>query len=237
MINMEELFSSSEDGKLTYEQFEKLIKDKGVKLADLSEGKYVSKSKYESDLRAKDTDIEGLNDQIVNLNTTIATRDTDLADLQKKLEEAGTDSAKLSDLTAQFTSLQNKYDADVKNYQEQMAKQAYDFAVDEFSNSQKFSSSAAKRDFRKAMKDRKLQMEDGKILGREDFLEAYRRENDDAFIVETPAEPDPEPSADDFDDFVPAEPIPTAFVSSTPGMPQSTDVADFDFNFIGVREH
>lgn len=235
MINIEELFKNSEDGKLTYEQFEGLIKDKGVKLADLSEGKYVSKSKYDSDIKAKDTDIEGLNSQIENLNSTISTRDTDLADLQKKLEEAGTDSAKLAELTEQFTGLQSKYDADIKNYQQQMAHQSYEFAVKEFASKQKFSSEAARRDFTAAMIARNLEMENGKILGRDDFLESYTTENSDAFVVEKEPEPaapvvekEPEPAAS-------PEPIPT-FVGSTPGATSTSD-SDFDFGFLGVREH
>lgn len=236
MINIEELFTNSEDGKLTYEQFEKLIKDKGVKLADLSEGKYVSKSKYDSDIKAKDTDIEGLNSQIEQLNSTISTRDTDLADLQKQLEAAGTDSAKLAELTTQFTGLQNKYEADIKDYQQKMQHQSYEFAVKEFASKQNFSSEAARRDFTKSMIDRNLEMENGKILGREDFLEAYANENVDAFITES-AEPEPQPDTVVYEpEPEPIEPDIPTFVSSTPG-PSVSDDSDFDFNFLGVREH
>ena len=236
MINIEELFTNSEDGKLTYEQFEKLIKDKGVKLADLSEGKYVSKSKYDSDIKAKDTDIEGLNSQIEQLNSTISTRDTDLADLQKQLEAAGTDSAKLAELTTQFTGLQNKYEADIKDYQQKMQHQSYEFAVKEFASKQNFSSEAARRDFTKSMIDRNLEMENGKILGREDFLEAYANENVDAFITES-AEPEPQPDTVVYEpEPEPIEPDIPTFVSSTPG-PSISDDSDFDFNFLGVREH
>lgn len=236
MINIEELFTNSEDGKLTYEQFEKLIKDKGVKLADLSEGKYVSKSKYDSDIKAKDTDIEGLNSQIEQLNSTISTRDTDLADLQKQLEAAGTDSAKLAELTEQFTGLQNKYDADIKDYQQKMQHQSYEFAVKDFASKQNFSSEAARRDFTSAMIARNLEMENGKILGREDFLEAYANENVDAFITES-TEPEVKPDTVVYEpEPEPIEPDIPTFVSSTPG-PSVSDDSDFDFNFLGVREH
>ena len=238
MINIEELFSGSEDGKLTYEQFDKLIKDKGVKLADLSEGKYVSKSKYDSDIKAKDADIEGLNGQIEQLNSTISTRDTDLADLQKQLEAAGTDSAKLAELTEQFTGLQSKYDADIKNYQQQMSHQAYEFAVSEFASKQNFSSEAARRDFKKAMIERNLEMENGKILGREDFLEAYANENADAFISEDVNNDIGDiPTSPVYDDPEPVEPSIPTFVGSTPGPSVTDDSEDFDFNFLGVREH
>ena len=236
MINIEELFSGSEDGKLTYEQFEKLIKDRGVKLADLSEGKYVSKSKYDSDIKAKDTDIEGLNGQIEQLNSTISTRDTDLADLKQQLEAAGADSTKLAELTEQFTGLQNKYETDIQNYKQQMAHQSYEFAVKDFASKQNFSSEAARRDFTSAMIARNLEMENGKILGREDFLEAYATENVDAFISEDVNDVDDTPVVE-YDEPEPVEPSIPTFVSSTPGPSVMDDSEEFDFNFLGVREH
>jgi len=220
-MNIKELFENSENGTLTYEQFEKLAKDGGAKFTDLSEGKYVSKSKYDSDIKSKDDAMTSLNTQIEDLNATITTRDTDLSELQKKLELAGEDATKISDLNASLTQLQSKYEQDVKDYQSKMAKQSYEFAVREFANTQKFTSQAAKRDFVNSMMARELQMEDGKILGREDFVENYAKENSDAFVVE---EPEPTP---------PAEPLPS-FAASTKGAePDNKDV--FNFNFTGVR--
>lgn len=230
-MTIKELFELSEDGTLTYEQYENLAKEKGTKFADLSEGKYVSKSKYESDLKAKDTEIETANSQIETLNGTIQTRDTDLSNLQKQLEEAGQDATKLAELNTQFTGLQAKYDADVKKYQEQMRQQAYEFAVAEFANTKNFTSQAAKRDFKQAMIARNLQMDDGKILGREDFVNKYMEENADAFVVEKPAEPTPAPEPT-------PEPIQVPqFVAPTPGPTPTPTDESFDFGFIGVRAH
>ena len=74
-------------------------------------------------------------------------------------------------------------------------------------------------------------MEDGKILGRDDFAEKYAQENEDAFMVELPPEPIYEPEPD-------PEPVPVdlpLFVNSTPG-PEPQD-EEFDFGFQGVRAH
>ena len=49
---IKDIFEKSENGTLTYEQFEALAKEKDAKFADLSDGKYVSKSKYDSDIKA-----------------------------------------------------------------------------------------------------------------------------------------------------------------------------------------
>lgn len=231
-MNIKDLFATAENGTLTYEEFEALAKDNGAKFADLSEGKYVSTSKYNADLKAKDSEIEGLNTQITDLNGTITTRDTDLADLQQKLADAGQDATKLAELSEQFTGLQAKYDADVQSYQAKMNQQAYEFAVKEFANTKRFSSQAAKRDFTNAMIAQGLQMNGGKLIGGEDFVAMYSEENSDAFYVEP--EPVPAPVAE-------PEPEPVVvpqIVAPTPGpTPDAGNETGFHFNFTGVRAH
>lgn len=245
-MNIKELFANAEDGKLSFEEFEKMAKDAGAKFTDLSEGKYVSKAKYEDDLKAKDADIQAkeqekatLNEQIEALNGNISTRDEDLAKLQEQLEKAGEDKTKLAELNTSLTDLQTKYDADIKGYQEKMQQQAYEFAVKDFASTKKFTSNAAKRDFVNSMLKKQLSMEDGKILGREDFAEKYAEENADAFVVEAEPQPtpEPEPAPAEPEPAEPSEPIPT-FVGSTPGPdPSATADNGFGFNFIGVRAH
>ena len=238
-MTYKEVFEKSEDGTLTLEQFEALAKDGGAKFADLSEGKYVSKSKYDADIKAKDkeleakdTELETVNGQITSLNETITTRDNDLAELQKKLEEAGQDASKLDELNTQMSDLQTKYESDIKGYQEKMQKQQYEFAVREFAATKQFTSNAAKRDFIQSMIKRNLEMEDGKILGREDFVNKYAEENADAFKVDEPVEPTPEPEPEPQPE---PEPAPPTFVGATPG-PEPTE-KEFDFGFVGVRAH
>lgn len=235
-MNIKDLFDKAEDGILTYEQFEELAEENGLKFADLSSGKYVSKSKYDSDIKGLNQQIETLNGQVETLNGTITTRDDDLANLQKQLEQAGEDKTKLEALNNQIGDLQAKYEADTKSYEDKLRQQSYEFAVKEYANTQNFTSKAAKRDFIKAMIDKGLQMEGDKLIGSDDFRDAYATENDDAFVtekepdpVETPIEePTPEPTEQN-------APIPT-FVASTSGAPQA-DEDTFDFGFVGVRAH
>lgn len=184
-MNIKEVFDRAETDTLTYDQFVAL--SEGAKFADLSEGNYVSKQKYTDDLAARDT-------RINDLTTTIGNRDSDLSKLQQQLQEAGEDVTKLGEVNTKFTELQNKYDRDTKNYQKQLQEQAYSFAVKEFANSKKFSSNAAKRDFITSMMNKKLQMENDKIIGAEDFVSMYSADNEDAFVVES----EPEPSKPQF---------------------------------------
>ena len=179
--------------------------------------------------------MEALNGQVTSLNETIATRDGDLADLQKKLEAAGEDATKLAELNNSMSALQEKYDADTKSYQDKLRQQSYEFAVKEYANSQHFSSKAAKRDFIKAMIDKNLQMEGDKLIGGDDFRAAYATDNEDAFYVEP--EPASEPEYIFEEDSKPTEqaPIPT-MVASTPGASTVEDES-FDFGIVGVRAH
>lgn len=239
-MNIKDLFekSTNEDGSLTYEQFEALAKENGLKFADLSSGKYVSKSKYDDDIKAVNQQVESLNSQIGTLNETITTRDGDLEALKKQLEQAGEDKTKLDALSASMTDLQAKYEADIKAREDKLRQQSYEFAVKEYANTQKFTSKAAKRDFIKAMIDKNLQMEGDKLIGGDDFRAVYAQENDDAFYVEKEPEPTPEPTPAPEptpEPTEPATPIPT-FVASTSGAPQS-DEDSFDFGFVGVRAH
>ena len=226
-MNVKDLFDQAEGGMLSYEQFAELSKANNMKLVDLNEGAYVSKHKY-------DAELEGKSKEIQTLMGTISTRDTDLAALKSQLEAAGADATKLNDLTAQLQALQGKYDADSKNYKEQLQKQAYEFAVKEFAATKNFSSQAAKRDFIQSMIAKGLIMENGSILGAEDFTNAYVAENEDAFIS------DEYYNADDYepDDEYDSEPKPQ-FVNSTPGAedmhPDSTAGFLGAFHFTPVR--
>lgn len=212
---IKKLFEGTEG--LTYEEFTQKANEAGIKFANLSDGKYVSKSKYDSDLANKDGQIKDLND-------TIASRDSDLADIQSQLEKAGADETKLTKLSSDLESLQKRYDDEVKSYQGKLEKQAYEFAVKEFANGKQFTSNAAKRDFVNSMVAKELKMEDGKILGAEDFVTSYSTDNADAFVVDTP---EPEPAE-------PKAPKPE-FVNPT-GSADPTDLGEhFNFNFTGVR--
>ena len=211
---MDFLKSLFESGALTWEEFSKAVNEKGFKLADLATGKYVSKSKYDDDLAAKDTAITDLNGQI-------ATRDTDLAELRTKLESEGTDNkTKVAELTSQISKLQGDYDTVKTDYEGRLQKQSYEFAVREFANEKKFTSNAAKRDFISEMIKANLEVKDNQLQKADDFVAEYIKANADALVVEAPA---PEP------------PKPT-FVNPTNPTPAPEENAFINaFQFAGVR--
>jgi hypothetical protein len=178
--------ATSENGSLTLEEFERLAKENKAKFTDLSEGRYVDKQKYEDDLAKKETEIATLND-------TITTRNADLEALKTQLKDAGSDAGKLEELTNSLTSLQAKYDADTAALNTKLSKQAYEFAVRDFAGKQKFSSEAARRDFTRSMIEKNLPMEGDMIMGAEDYMKAYAKQNGDAFKKADPAPSTPDP--------------------------------------------
>ena len=215
-MTIEEIFKTAENGTLTYDQF--LAKATGAKFVDLSDGNYVSKQKYTDELNSKDA-------RITELTSTIGSRDTDLKALKKQLEDANGDTEKITSITNDLASLQAKYKADTKALQEKLDRQAYEFAVKDFSNTKKFSSNAAKRDFERSLIAKNLQMENGKILGADDFVTAYSTENADAFVIETPpskVEETPKPQ------------FATSTQNNTPPTDPTNGFASA-FNFVGVR--
>jgi vacuolar-type H+-ATPase subunit I/STV1 len=215
-MNIKELFDKAENGTLNYTQFQEAVKANKAKIVDLSDGGYVSKQKYDDDLSAKDS-------QIATLNEGVSTRDINLAELQKKLEEAGTDAEKLSTLSTELSTLKDKYNSEVENYKNQLSKQAYEFAVREFAGTQKFSSNAAKRDFVNSLIAENLKLNDkNEIMGASDFVKMYTENNADAFLQEKQTE---------------TAPTTPTFVQPTGSENTTPNGSPFNFNFTGVRPH
>lgn len=118
----------------------------------------------------------------------IATRDNDLADLKKKLEDAGTDKNTIKQLTEDLSNLQSNYDTDKANWQKQLDDTKYDYAVKEKVAGLKFSSNSAKKAFMAELKENPLQMRDGNLTGFDDFVNAYKSNDADAFVKEDNAQ-------------------------------------------------
>lgn len=209
-----------ESGAITWEQFTKAVTDNGLKLADLSTGNYISKTRFEDEIKAKDT-------TITDLNTQLATRDTDLSTLKTTLANTDTDNkTKISELTTQISKLQGDYDTVKTDYETRLSSQAYEFAVKEYANGKKFTSGAAKRDFINEMIKENLKMKDNQLQGADDFVKSYTEANSDAFLEDAPPA-EPEVKVDK-----------PSFVTPTPPAPPISENAfSGAFNFSGVRPH
>ena len=176
-----------------------------------------------ADIGREKQQVTTLTQQLTDLQTQLTQRDTDMTSLQEQLTAAQTDAGKLSEAQEQLTQLQTKYAADQKKWDEKIAKQAYDFAVREGAGKLKFTSAAAQRDFIREATGKKLAMENGKLLGFDDFTEAYKAENPGALAEEKPEEP----KTDNKPEIV--------LPQTKPGTATAGSDSVFHFAFQGVR--
>lgn len=166
-------------GTLTFEQFAEAAKTAKMNLVNLADGGYVSQAKF-------DDKVNGLTQQVSQLNEQIAQRDTDIATLRTGLEAAQADASKLPGVQQSLSDLQNKYAQDKTQYEANMAKQRYEFAVRERANGLKFSSAAAKKAFVQEAISKDFKMDGDTLLGYEDFVTKYKADDPGAFVQETP---------------------------------------------------
>lgn len=117
-------------------------------------------------------------------DTDIKKRDDDLADLKKKLKDAGADNDKLKTLQADLDNLQETYNTEKDKYEKQLEKQAYEFAVKEKASTLKFSSNSAKKAFIADAIKEEMKIKDGELQGFDGFVESYKKNDADAFIKE-----------------------------------------------------
>ncbi len=146
-----------------------------------------------NNLNSKLSKAEGERDALqIKYNDDIKQRDTDLADLKQKLADAGTDAETLKNLQTEFDTLKTNYANAQADYQKELNKQAYEFAIKEKVNGLQFTSNSAKKAFLSDALAKNLTMDNGNILGFDDFVNAYKEQDAGAFVVETTTE-DPKP--------------------------------------------
>lgn len=140
-----------------------------------------------NNLKSKLSNAETERDNLqVKYDTDIAQRDTDLNDLKQKLADAGTDAETLKNLQSELDTLQTNYTNAQADYKKALDKQAYEFAIKEKTNSLQFTSASAKKAFLSDALAKNLTMDNGNILGFDDFVNAYKEQDAGAFSTETP---------------------------------------------------
>ncbi len=166
----EELYSQVEEKINSYNSDEK-NKDNQVKIVNLSEGKYIGKEKFD----AKETELDGVKQQLEDANNTIKTyEDMDIEGIKKSVQD-----------------WQTKYDADTKDLQDKLAKKDYDYAVEKRVEGIKFSSISAKKAFTSDLIAKGLKLENDNLLGFDDFVKEYKETDPTAFEKEQETKPKP----------------------------------------------
>lgn len=116
-------------------------------------------------------------------DTDIKQRDEDLETLKKQLSDAGVDKTKLDELTNKLSTLQTTYETAKTDYEKQLAAQKYEFLVKESVNKIEFSSNSAKKTFIADVLAKNLPVENDSLLGFDDFVNVYKEQDAGAFKV------------------------------------------------------
>lgn len=148
---------------LTYDQLAEKLKDsKDIKLGNLAGGAYVSKDKH----AALETERDGLKKQLETAATEIKSyKDLDVDGIKQKAADWET-----------------KYNTDTQTLKDQLAATEYGFAVQQAVSGVKFTSESAKKAFVADLTAKKLPLQEGKLLGLEDFRKEYAASDPGAFI-------------------------------------------------------
>lgn len=123
------------------------------------------------------SEMDTVKENLKNANEQLKQRDADLEELKKTMKglEEGNENAKK--LTEQIEALQKKSKEEKEALEKQIESQKYDFAIEKRCAGLKFSSKAGRKAFISDLKEKELKMEDGEILGFDDFVKSYK-END-----------------------------------------------------------
>ncbi len=120
-----------------------------------------------------------------SINTLTKERDG----FKNQLEEAARTIQSYKDMDmdgirAQVDTWEKKYAADTKALQDQLAEAHYGFSVKEAVSGLKFTSESAKKAFVADLTAKKLPLQEGKLLGLEDFVKGYKENDPGAFAAE-----------------------------------------------------
>ena len=176
------------DGEaLTFDQLMAKAQEAQMKVVNLADGGYVSQSKF--------NDKTGLlNQQVTDLQSQLNQRDADITNLREALTAAQADVSKLGTAQQALADMQSRYTTEKQQYEDKLSSQAYEFAVRERVNGLNFSSKAAKSAFMKSAIEKNFAMENGNLLGFDDYVAQYRAEDSGAFAQEKPTDPSPAPA-------------------------------------------
>lgn len=109
-----------------------------------------------------------------------------LAAAAEELERLKTSISVMAAMRQQLTDLQAKYDKDTGDLRTQLADRDYSAAVARAITGKglKFSSKSAERAFTAALRERRLELKDGELTGLEDFIQAQKEADPEAFAPE-----------------------------------------------------
>lgn len=156
---LKELFGGE---ALTYEQLAEAAKSAKLEIVDVADGGYVRREKLDALTAARD----GLAGQLAEATAQM-----------ERFEGMDVDG-----IRAAADEWKAKYEAETAALKEQMAAAEYGFAVREATTGMQFTSDSARKAFTADLTAQKLPLQEGKLLGLDDFVKNYRESDPAAFM-------------------------------------------------------
>ena len=190
---------------------------------DIGEGAHLSDAAIDAIMAEHGRDITTNQNTIQTLTTERDGLKTQLAEANKTIKSY-TD-MDIDGIKRSVTDWETKYNKDTKDLKDQLDAATYGFGVERAVANIKFTSEGAKKSFMADLKAKKLQLQDGKLMGLDDFVKTYKESDPGAFAKDDP-DPDPAPAGKPKPQFT--NPNPTPNGGGAPANP-------FSFGFNAVR--
>jgi len=120
-----------------------------------------------------------------NLTQRLEESQKDLEELKVKLEESGEDAEKIKALQSQITDLQEKNSQQQNEFEAEIKKRDYMAHIEDASKDLKFTSNSAKKTFIDECVKKDFTIDNGKVLGFDEFVEDYKANDSGAFVQKT----------------------------------------------------
>lgn len=169
---LKKLFAEGES--LTWEQLQaKIEADKGLKLANLADGGYVAKDKYD----AKVTELTGVQAQLNAATDEIKSyRDMDIDGIKQKAAD-----------------WEQKHAADTKALQDQLAAQQREFAARTYLGGFRYANDLVRDAIYTKFMAKDFKMEGERFLGADDFMAEMQKQYPTGFLADEPPTEPPAP--------------------------------------------
>ena len=188
---------------LSFDELMEAVKGSDVKPVNLADGEYVSKSKYDAEIREKEKSIE-------ELKKTAEQRKTDLSDLKSLLEKAGTNEDGLKTTLGKISELQQQAEKDKADFDKKIENARREAAVKVFASGFEFTSKTARKGFIDSYLATNPELnDDGEVKNGAEFLEKFTK--DDPTAVKTAEEETEDETIPKFVDRKKPKPKPEPF--------------------------
>lgn len=126
-------------------------------------------------------EFDAIKETLKQTQDDLKSRDTDLEEVRKQLAESGDDKEALAKANKSLEELQKTYEDKKKEYESNLAKKDYEFAVKEKISNLEFTSNAAKKAFTNDVIEKGLKLENGELLGFDDYVAEYKKNDEGVF--------------------------------------------------------